>query len=309
MSKKLTIEFLMLKSKTDRLSSIRNLNLWGCDLSDISIISELSNLEVLCLTVNLISDLQPLSSLRNLTELYLRKNNVSDPSQLFALSKLPKLRSLILAENPISQIPIYRALVVKLVPSLYKLDDAAVSPEDKKAADELDLDRLFVDEDHQEDHRNNHRESRKEEHRESRKEDHRESRKEDHREIHKENQRDIYRENQRDIYRDNQRENQRDMYKNNRRDDQYEDHREDLYEDHYEERTPRPQTHRSKATNGKYSEYNERTTSPGISTEVATIENKNKVSAILLLLGDLKRDQVKVLMEEAIRLQKTRDHR
>ena len=305
MSKKLTIDFLMLKSKTDRLSSIRNLNLWGCDLSDISIISELSNLEVLCLTVNLISDLQPLSSLRNLSELYLRKNNVSDPSQLFALSKLPKLRSLILAENPISQIPIYRALVVKLVPTLYKLDDTAVSPEDKKAADELDLDRLFVEENHQEDHRSNHRDN----HRESRKEDHRESRKEDHREIHKENQRDMYRENQRDMYRDNQRENQRDTYKNSRRDDQYEDHREDFYEDHHEERTPRPQTHRSKAANNKYSEYNERATSPGITPEVATIENKNKVSAILLLLGDLKRDQVKVLMEEAIRLQKTRDHR
>ena len=43
MSKKLTRELIAQKVKSDRLESIRKLNLWGSNLEDISIISDEEN--------------------------------------------------------------------------------------------------------------------------------------------------------------------------------------------------------------------------------------------------------------------------
>lgn len=47
MNKKLTLQLVHNKTKCDNLYSIRNLNLWGNELKDISLISEMVNLEVL----------------------------------------------------------------------------------------------------------------------------------------------------------------------------------------------------------------------------------------------------------------------
>ena len=47
MAKKLTHEFIAMRTKCDRLESIKNLNLWGNDLEDISILKTMQNLEVL----------------------------------------------------------------------------------------------------------------------------------------------------------------------------------------------------------------------------------------------------------------------
>ena len=52
MSKKLTHEFIAMRTKCDRLESIKNLNLWGNDLEDISVIRNMYNLEVVSLSVN-----------------------------------------------------------------------------------------------------------------------------------------------------------------------------------------------------------------------------------------------------------------
>lgn len=52
MSKALTIELIHMKTKTNRIDTIKNLNLWGNDLADISIITQMNALEVLSLSVN-----------------------------------------------------------------------------------------------------------------------------------------------------------------------------------------------------------------------------------------------------------------
>jgi Leucine-rich repeat (LRR) protein len=46
------------KSRADSLENVRNLNLWGNDLQDVSLLQKLSNVEVLSLSVNKIKSLQ-----------------------------------------------------------------------------------------------------------------------------------------------------------------------------------------------------------------------------------------------------------
>ena len=43
----LTVEAILERSKAKNLDTVRHLNVWGCQLTDISIISNLPNLEVL----------------------------------------------------------------------------------------------------------------------------------------------------------------------------------------------------------------------------------------------------------------------
>jgi len=58
---------------------VRNLNLWGTDLTDVSILSRMLNVEVLSLSVNKISSLRDFAACPKLQELYLRKNEVRGP--------------------------------------------------------------------------------------------------------------------------------------------------------------------------------------------------------------------------------------
>ena len=55
MSKKLTIDFILFRVKNSRLDQVKTLNLWGSDLGDISILSDLPALEIVSLSVNKIS--------------------------------------------------------------------------------------------------------------------------------------------------------------------------------------------------------------------------------------------------------------
>ena len=89
MSKKLTRELIAQKAKSDRIQNIKNLNLWGSNLDDISIISEMPSLEIVSLSVNKIRTLKPFANCPNLRELYLRNNLIADlkePTMLFILS-------------------------------------------------------------------------------------------------------------------------------------------------------------------------------------------------------------------------------
>ena len=70
MSKKLTRELIVQKIRSDRLGSIKNLNLWGTNLDDVSLIQEMPSLEIISLSVNKIRSLKPFSGLPNLRELY-----------------------------------------------------------------------------------------------------------------------------------------------------------------------------------------------------------------------------------------------
>ena len=116
MSKQLTPELIMFKTKTNQLDKIKNLNLCANDLADISIVSQMPSLEVLSLSVNSISTLKDIAECHNLQELYIRRNNVESLNELRYLQDLQNLKTLWLGENPVSQIPGYRLTVIKTLP-------------------------------------------------------------------------------------------------------------------------------------------------------------------------------------------------
>ena len=104
----LTPDSILQKCKTDKLSSIKNLNLWGIKLEDISALSEVLNLEICSLSLNNIISLRVFQHTKKLKELYLRKNLISDMHELKYLVQLTNLKVLWLWDNPICQHPLYR---------------------------------------------------------------------------------------------------------------------------------------------------------------------------------------------------------
>ena len=94
-------------SALSELTNLNWLNLNNNNISDLSALSELTNLNWLNLINNNISDLSALSELTNLTSLYLDNNNISDIS---ALSELKNMSSLYLANNNISDISVLSEL-------------------------------------------------------------------------------------------------------------------------------------------------------------------------------------------------------
>lgn len=108
MGKTLTPELIMMKCKTDKISNIKNLNLWGNDLEDISIIKDMPNIEICSLSLNKIYSLKDFSSSKKLSELYLRKNLISDLLEVKYLTMCPNLKVLWLWDNPIAEHPLYR---------------------------------------------------------------------------------------------------------------------------------------------------------------------------------------------------------
>ena len=58
MSKPLTRDLLIEKCKSDKLTSIKNINLWGNDIDDLNILQELPNVEIVSLSLNKINSLK-----------------------------------------------------------------------------------------------------------------------------------------------------------------------------------------------------------------------------------------------------------
>lgn len=81
-AKPLTKELLLSKCKSDKLTHIKNVNLWGNDLDDLSILAELPNVEIVSLSLNKISSLKDFATCSKLVELYLRKNIIQDLSEV-----------------------------------------------------------------------------------------------------------------------------------------------------------------------------------------------------------------------------------
>nr|XP_017009619.2 basic-leucine zipper transcription factor A isoform X1 [Drosophila takahashii] len=129
---RLTEEMVIARAKQSDLSLIKKLNCWGSDLSDVSIIKRMRGVEVLALSVNKISTLSPFEECNKLQELYLRKNNISDINEIAYLQNLPALRYLWLEENPCCDRagPNYRAVVLRALPNLKKLDNVEVTQEE-----------------------------------------------------------------------------------------------------------------------------------------------------------------------------------
>ncbi|XP_057712444.1 cilia and flagella associated protein 410 [Corythoichthys intestinalis] len=129
---KLTRTQVLIEAKASNLESVRKLNCWGCKLSDVSILAEMPNIEVLTLSTNSISSLAPLAGCLSLCELYLRRNMIASLSELSYLRPMTRLRVLWLADNPCcgdnsSQ---YRLTVLRCLPGLQKLDNQVVTEEE-----------------------------------------------------------------------------------------------------------------------------------------------------------------------------------
>ena len=109
------------------ISSIKKLKICSSNISDISIISRMKNLEILFLSSNKISSLYALSQCENLRELNLRNNYIFSFDELYFLQNLQKLKILTLEGNPISRNDNYLDKVLKILPNLYYLDNKKVS--------------------------------------------------------------------------------------------------------------------------------------------------------------------------------------
>ena len=128
------------KTKADKLSSIKNLNLWGAELSDVSLVAQMANLEVLALYVNHVTTLRDIAECKNLRELYLRRNDVASLGEVYYLTKLPNLTTLWLSDNPCSKDPNYRMFTVRCCPSLRQLDSIEVSAQERSVYSSRDHD-------------------------------------------------------------------------------------------------------------------------------------------------------------------------
>ena len=126
MSKKLTIEFILSKANVNNPKTIRALNLRGNKISDISILSELTSLEIISLNSNQIKDISAFKKLKNVREIYLRDNQISDFSQLENLKNCKKLEKLAIKDNPITNISNYYQKIIEILPQLKKIDDTEV---------------------------------------------------------------------------------------------------------------------------------------------------------------------------------------
>lgn len=78
MVKILTAELVLQRCKCDKLAQIKNLNLWGSELEDITILKDMQNIEICSLSLNKIRSLRDFQHCRKLTELYLRKNTIEN---------------------------------------------------------------------------------------------------------------------------------------------------------------------------------------------------------------------------------------
>ena len=123
----LTKELLLKKNpKNKSLEDIQTINLWGSEISDISILSQCRNLEIVSLSLNNISNISPLKKCTKLREIYLRKNKICSLSQIDNLKNLKELRILWLDENPISNLENYKEYILKTLPQVIKLDNVPI---------------------------------------------------------------------------------------------------------------------------------------------------------------------------------------
>ena len=120
----LTEELILSKNPNIlEISSITKLNICSKDISDISILSKMKNLEIISFPSNKISYLYPLSNCKNLREINLRNNSIFSFNELNYLTNLKKLKILCLEGNPISYDDNYTEKVLKILTNLHYLEN------------------------------------------------------------------------------------------------------------------------------------------------------------------------------------------
>jgi len=128
MSKKLTYDLILDKINNNNSfnkdpKNIRFLNIWGNQISDISILSSFPYLEKVNLNSNLIEDISAFKNLTNIRELSLIDNKIKDWNQLDYLKNNKKLEKLNLANNPISNSINYFQKITDILPQLKEIDN------------------------------------------------------------------------------------------------------------------------------------------------------------------------------------------
>lgn len=128
----LTEDMVRSSARVKNLEDVKRLNCWGMELTDISVLQKLPNLEVLSLSVNSITSLKDVSSCKKLSEIYLRKNKIEDISEIGHLKGLPNLKILWISDNPfVAQTENYRQTLLRLLPRLVKLDNQSVAASER----------------------------------------------------------------------------------------------------------------------------------------------------------------------------------
>ncbi|XP_011503302.1 PREDICTED: protein C21orf2 homolog isoform X2 [Ceratosolen solmsi marchali] len=131
---RLTEEMVAARTRMSDCTAVKKLNCWGTELTDVSILRKMRNVEILSLSVNNISSLKDFQNCVDLKDLFVRKNNIRDLNEVCYLQALSKLRNLWLGENPCAEIDGYRLSIIKTLPHLEKLDDKIVTPEEVQTA-------------------------------------------------------------------------------------------------------------------------------------------------------------------------------
>ncbi|XP_065174920.1 cilia- and flagella-associated protein 410-like [Sycon ciliatum] len=122
------------RARAKSLDAVVRLNLWNARLTDLSILRQMPNLEVLSLSVNNVDSLKDIASCTKLRELYVRKNNVQSLDELQHLRTLLCLRVLWLSENPCAEDDDYRLKTIQMLPQLHFLDNVAIEDEEREDA-------------------------------------------------------------------------------------------------------------------------------------------------------------------------------
>ena len=135
MASSLKPALVLSKTKCTSLGDVRSLNLWGCGLSDVSLLERMPSLEVVSMSLNALTTLRAFAHLPALQELYLRKNCIVDAAEVVYLQGLRNLHTLWLSDNPCADESPgnrgaggaeegrwYRTFVLRMLPQLRKLD-------------------------------------------------------------------------------------------------------------------------------------------------------------------------------------------
>eukprot|EP00047_Mylnosiga_fluctuans_P005016 m.237888 g.237888 ORF g.237888 m.237888 type:complete len:208 (-) comp13212_c0_seq1:86-709(-) len=130
----LTEEMVRLAARAKTLEDVKHLNCWGMDITDISVLSKLPNLEVLSLSVNGITSLKDIACCKKVTELYLRKNKIDNINEIMHLKHLPSLRILWISDNPFESASDTRLTILRNLPRLVKLDNKTVTNTERSEA-------------------------------------------------------------------------------------------------------------------------------------------------------------------------------
>ena len=120
-------ESLVKKRSKHSSADVKNLDVWGHKLTNISLVEKMTKLEIASFSLNKISTLKHFKACKNLRCLFLRGNLISDFNEIKFLAELPNLRTLWLDNNPIASEPDYREKIMQMLPKLTKLDEVEIT--------------------------------------------------------------------------------------------------------------------------------------------------------------------------------------